>query len=172
MIILVRQDLVWGVDGTEEFSYHVIASHRIWEMYRVGVVTANNAYVIRPLFFDSHIYDDFNNVSADIRRVDDIWLNGHAAKRQIARFVISACCVSTSVTRTHELENYFIAHQMTRSQANDHALQWFNQSWDKDLWYRFKGENPPKYSDGLGKIVRQWINLIVRLKFIIYCGFI
>lgn len=158
--------------GDDEFSYHIIASHRISEMYRVGVVTANNAYVIRPFFFDSHLYDDFNSVAADIRRVDDIWLNGHAAKRQISRFVIPACCVSVSVTRTHELENYFQSHQMTRSQANDHALRWFNQSWEKDFWYRFKGENQPKYNHGLVKTVQEWINFIVRLKFFIYCGFI
>lgn len=172
MNTLVRSDLVWGVGGAEEFSYHIIASHRISDVYRVGIVTANNAYIIRPSFFDSHIYDDFNQVSTDVRRVDDIWLNGHASRRHIPRFVVPACCVSISVTRTHELENYFIAHQMTRSEANNRALRWFNHNWEKDLWYRFKGENRPKYRRGLLKIVREWMNLIARLKFIIYCGFI
>ncbi len=30
--------------------------------------------------------------SADIRRVDDIWLNGHASNETLSRFVIPACC--------------------------------------------------------------------------------
>jgi hypothetical protein len=168
---LVREDLIWGV-GDDEISYHVIDSFRISEIYRVGIVTANYAYLIRPSFFDSHIYIDFNQVSPDIRRVDDIWLNGHASKRNISRFVIPTCCPSISVTRTHELENYLIAHKMTRSEANSHAIEWFKNSWEKDLWYRFNGQNRPKYRNRFIKIYRQWISIILRLKFIIYCGFI
>jgi hypothetical protein len=80
--------------------------------------------------------------------------------------------MSISVTRTHELENYLIAHQMSRSSANGHALKWFNQSWEKDLWYRFKGENHPEYCNWFIEIYRQCMNLILTLKSIIYCGFI
>jgi hypothetical protein len=170
--LLVCEDLSWGVSDQQEISYHVIESFRISEIYRVGIVTANHGYLIRPSFFDAHIYRDFNQVSADIRRVDDIWLNGHASKRNITRFVIPTCCSSISVTRTHELENYLIAHQMTRSAANDHALKWFNQSWERDLWYKFRGENRPKYGNWWVKIYREWIGVILRLKFLIYGGFI
>jgi hypothetical protein len=76
------------------------------------------------------------------------------------------------VTRTHELENYLTAHQMTRTSANDHALQWFSQAWEKDLWYRFKGENQPRYHNWLLRIYRNWISIILRVKFIVYFGFI
>ncbi len=86
--------------------------------------------------------------------------------------MIPACCRSIGVTRTHELESYLIAHQMTRSSANDHALKWFNQTWEKDLWYRFHGENHPKYSHWWMKIYRESINIVLRLKFVIYFGFI
>lgn len=61
---------------------------------------------------------------------------------------------------------------MTRSDANTHALEWFKQTWEKDLWYKFNGENRPKYRNLGMKIYREWINFILRLKFIIYCGFI
>jgi len=61
---------------------------------------------------------------------------------------------------------------MTRSTANGHALEWFKQSWEKDLWYRFNGLNRPNYRHWLLKIYREWISIILRLKFIIYCGFI
>jgi len=135
-------------------------------------LTANHAYLIRPSFFDSHIYDDFNQVSSDIRRVDDIWLNGHASKQNIPRFVIPGCCSSISVTHTHELENYFGVHQIKRSSANGHALKWFNQSWEKDLWYRFNGRNQPRYRNRWVNIYPEWIGVVLSLKFIIYCGFI
>ncbi|UJR09170.1 hypothetical protein I4U23_013418 [Adineta vaga] len=168
----IREDLYWGVGGQEEIFYHIIESARLSDMYRVGVVTANNAYLIRPSFFDSHIYLDFNQAPADIRRVDDIWLNGYASKRNISRFVVPTCCRSISVTRTHERENYLISHHMSRSSANDHALKWFNQTWEKDLWYRFNGQNRPKYRSWWSKIYREWLNIILRLRFIIYYGFV
>ncbi|CAF2524507.1 unnamed protein product [Rotaria sp. Silwood2] len=168
----IREDLTWGVSSKEEFGYHIIESFRLSKIYRVGIVTANHAYIIRPSFFDSHIYLDFKQAPNDIRHVDDIWLNGHASKRNITRLVIPTCCFSISVTRTHELENYLIAHQFTRSSANDHALQWFHQTWEKDLWYRFNGQNRPKDLSWWIKIYRQWISIILRLKFIIYVGFI
>ncbi|CAF4016880.1 unnamed protein product [Adineta steineri] len=168
----IREDLIWGVSGQKEIFYHIIESFRLSNVYRVGIVTANHAYLIRPSFFDSHIYLDFNQVSDNIRRVDDIWLNGYASKQNISRFVIPACCRSIHVVRTHELENYLISHQMTRSSANEHALKWFNQTWEKDLWYRFNGQNRPIYRRWWIKIYREWIDIILRLKFIIYLGFI
>ncbi|CAF1281552.1 unnamed protein product [Rotaria sordida] len=168
----IRDDLTWGVSGREELAYHIIESFRLSEIYRIGIVTANHAYLIRPSFFDSHIYLDFKQVSDDIRHVDDIWLNGHASKRNITRLVIPTCCFSISVTKTHELENYFNKHQFTRLVANNNALKWFNKSWEKDLWYKFYGQNRPKDCNWWIKIYRQWINIILRLKFIIYVGFI
>ncbi|CAF0980528.1 unnamed protein product [Rotaria sp. Silwood1] len=168
----IREDLIWGVSGAVELGYHIIESFRLSEIYRVGIVTANHAYVIRPSFFDSQIYLDFKQAPDDIRHVDDIWLNGHASKRNITRLVIPTCCYSISITRTHELENYLISHQITRSSANDHALKWFNQTWEKDLWYRFNGQNRPKDLIWWIKIYRKWISIILRLKFIIYVGFI
>lgn len=171
MIFLVREDLQWGVSDAEEYSYHVVEAFRISEPYRVGVITANSAYVIRPSFFDNHIYDDFQGAPEDVRRVDDIWMNGHASRRNITRLVIPTCCSSIGITRTHELENYFISHHMTRASANDHALRWFSQSWETGLWYRFKGENSPKYRNRLVRIYREWINIILRLKYFIYVGF-
>ncbi|CAF1100501.1 unnamed protein product [Adineta ricciae] len=168
----IREDLSWGVGSAEEFFYHIVESARLSDIYRVGIVTANHGYLIRPSFFDSHIYLDFNQAPADIRRVDDIWLNGYASKRNISRFVVPTCCRSISVTRTHELENYLIEHHMTRSSANDHALKWFNQTWERDLWYRFYGQNRPQYSSGWRTAFREWLNVIIRLRILIYYGFV
>jgi hypothetical protein len=138
----------------------------------VGILTANYAYLIRPSFFDYHMYLDFNQVSDDIRHVDDIWLNGQASKQNIPRYVVPSCCSHISVTRTHALEEYLQKNKMNRRSANNHALQWFNGSWEKDLWYRFNGENRPKYRNWWLAIYREWTDLILKLKFTVYFGFI
>jgi hypothetical protein len=153
-------------------ALHIIQSHYLSQVYHVGVVTANSAYIIRPSFFDSNLYLDFNQVPDDIRHVDDIWINGHASKRNIARYVVPSCCSHIEISQTPSLENYLITHQMNRFTANNHALQWFHQSWERDLWYRFEGENGPIYRSWWMMIYREWINLISIVKFILYFGFI
>ncbi len=153
-------------------AHHIIESSYLSDAYRVGVLTANFAYLIRPSFFNAQIYLDFNQVPNDIRRVDDIWLNGQAAKRNIARYVIPSCCSHISVTRTHALEEYFVKNQMNRLAANSHALKWFEISWERDLWYRFHGQNAPNYRSWWMFIYREWMTIILNFKFIVYFGFI
>ncbi|CAF1236015.1 unnamed protein product [Adineta ricciae] len=168
----VRQDLFWGVGGHHEIAYHIIESFYISQIYRVGVITANHAYLIRPSFFDEHIYDDFNKVSNDIRHVDDIWINGQASARNISRYVVPSCCSHITVTRTHALEEYFGRNRMDRLTANNHALRWFADRWEKDLWYKFGGENAPRYRNWFVLIYRQWIFLLLQFKFVMYFGFV
>ncbi|CAF4584165.1 unnamed protein product [Rotaria sp. Silwood1] len=168
----VRKDLTWGVGGKYEMAYHIIESHYLSDVYRVGVVTANAAYLIRPLFFDVHMHLYFDQIPNDIRRVDDIWLNGQASKRHVARYVVPSCCPHISVTRTHVLEEYLGKNNMSRLSANSHALQWFSGHWEKNLWYKFNGENAPKYRNWWMMIYREWISMILNVKFIIYFGFI
>ena len=151
---------------------HIIESSYLSHFYRVGVLTANFAYLIRPSFFDAQVYLDFNHVPDDIRHVDDIWLNGQAAKRNIARYVIPSCCSHISVTRTHALEEYLVKNRMNRLAANNHALQWFSMNWERDLWYRFHGQNAPDYRSWWTAIYREWMTIILNLKFIVYFGFI
>jgi hypothetical protein len=151
---------------------HIIESPYLSDAYRVGVLTANYAYLIRPSFFDAQVYLDFNQIPNDIRRVDDIWLNGQAAKQNIARYVIPSCCSHISVTRTHVLEDYLVRNRMNRLEANSHALQWFKTIWENDLWYKFDGQNEPNYRSWWMIIYREWINIIFNFKFIVYFGFI
>ncbi|CAF1159217.1 unnamed protein product [Adineta steineri] len=168
----IRKDLLWGVRGGFEIDYHIIRSYHLSKIYRVGIVTATDAYLIRPSFFDSHIYNDFSQAPNDIRHVDDIWLNGHAAIRNITRYVVPSCCSHIGVTRTHALEQYLVNHKMTRRSANSHALKWFDKTWEKDLWYKFKGENKPEHRNKRTVILREWMNIIEFLKFIINFGFV
>ncbi|CAF3710027.1 unnamed protein product [Rotaria sordida] len=168
----VREDLIWGVGGKYEMAYHIIQSHYLSEVYPVSVITANSAYLIHSLFFDAHIHLYFDKIPNDIRHVDDIWLNGQASKRNITRYIIPSCCPHISVTRTHVLEEYFGKNNISRFSANNHALQWFSDNWEKNLWYKFNGENAPKYRNWRTMIYREWISMILNFKFIIYFGFI
>lgn len=166
----VREDLIWGVSNAKEFSYHVVLSHQLKEIYRVGVLTANSAYLIRPKFFDEQIYSQIYDVPDYIHHVDDIWLNGHAARRNVSRSVVPSFCPNLSVTRTHELERFFQSHQTSRAFVNDRALQWFKSDWEKDLWYRFHGENPPNYRHWLQILFRESLCAMWKLKLIIAIG--
>jgi hypothetical protein len=166
----VREDLIWGTSDPFEKSIHIVESQYLSEVYRVGIVTANSAYLIRPLFFDSTMAQDFAITPEDIRHVDDIWLNGQAAKRNIARYVVPSCCKHIDVTQTHALETYLVEHNMNRSWANTHALHWFDKYWEHNLWYRFNGVNSPVYRSWSTSIIRRLIDTIFTVKFLLSFG--
>lgn len=86
--------------------------------------------------------------------------------------MIPSCCSHIAITQTHALEEYFRRNQMNRLSANNQALQWFSNSWEKDLWYRFNGENGPKYRNLWILIYREWISIILKLRFIVHFGFV
>ena len=170
--LLVRKDLQWGVRGAEERdTHHVIHSSNIAEPFRTGVLTANKAYLIRPVFFTSQLYEDFSQAPLDVRHVDDIWLNGYAARGNITRYVIPSCCSSISVIRHHTLAEDLVRHGITRLEANNHALKWFSQYWEQDIWYRFHGQEQPVYRTWMTAAHRSWIDVVQWLKFVFHFGF-
>jgi len=135
------------------------------------VITATYAYLIRPSFFDSHIYLDFEKAPEDARRMDDIWISGQAAKRNISRYVVPSCCFHIDIDRAKLLEAHLFTHNMSRATANDHALTMFGQFWEKDLWYKFGGENAPRYRSMWTAMHRDWKSIILIIKFIVRFGF-
>ena len=98
----VRSDLHWGV-SPEEMQDHVADGWKLAEPFRVGVLTANEGYLIKPRFFldvsklEDHTLDwssgapllDLHQLNASAAHlVDDIWLNGHLSAQGIPRFVV------------------------------------------------------------------------------------
>lgn len=81
---------------------HVAEGWRLAEPFQVGVLTANDAYLVRPKFFIDPAaqeqsqdwsqraplldYARLNDSAAHL--VDDIWLNGHLCKNGIPRYVV------------------------------------------------------------------------------------
>ncbi|CAF0806219.1 unnamed protein product [Didymodactylos carnosus] len=150
----IRKDLRWGVEKLEKF-WHIVATNRISEPYRVGIVTANYGYLIKPRFFDEHIYVDYTKVSKSISLVDDIWLNGHLARRNVARYVLPSCCSQIHIAETHALEKQLASKNLTRQQANDRALYYFKDYWERDLFYKRNGTNHPKYTSSIRGVLFQ-----------------
>ncbi|CAF0897982.1 unnamed protein product [Didymodactylos carnosus] len=142
----IRDDLIWGVIGKPEGYYHIIDSSNILQPYRVGIVTANWGYLIQPKFFDKHIYSDYNDLTERISLVDDIWINAHLARRHIARYVVPSCCYHLSITKLRVLDTKLSNKQLSRAQANNNALKYFRQYWEKNLYYKFDGINHPVYA--------------------------
>ncbi|CAF0897299.1 unnamed protein product [Didymodactylos carnosus] len=139
----IREDLKWGVKWFETF-WHIVETNYISEPYRVGIITANSGYLIKPRFFDQHIYVNYTNITKSISLVDDIWLNGHLARRNVSRYVLPSCCAQTHIGKTHALEKHLMTKNVTRRQANDRALYYFKDYWERDLFYKPNGVNHPK----------------------------
>lgn len=110
----VRSDLHWGV-APEEMDDYTAEGWRLAEAFRVGVLTANEGYLIRPRFFINRndamgtttttpavgpdtttanlhkiapILDKEMLLTTSAHLVDDIWMNGHLARAAIPRYVV------------------------------------------------------------------------------------
>jgi hypothetical protein len=150
----IRRDMEWGV-AQEELSWHVIHGWQIAEPYRVGIVTANEGYLVLPRFFVGHSSDgnkpDINGsvpvletrsppAPPSAHLVDDIWINGHLSLRSIPRYVIpSPSFQSLDVTSYRALESHMNRDGVSRFQANTDTLRWFARGWeDEGLWYALR----------------------------------
>ncbi|GAA5867947.1 hypothetical protein JCM8547_003421 [Rhodosporidiobolus lusitaniae] len=118
----VRRDLRWGVGGGwEEVRRHVVEGWRVSRGYRVGVITANEGYLITPSFFLSpslrfssfslssslspsqklsllpspsslpFFFPPSSSAPESLHLVDDILLSGSLAQSLIPRFVVPLC---------------------------------------------------------------------------------
>ena len=147
----IRPDLVWGVT-LQELQWHVILSFDIAEPYRVGVITANKAYLIQPRFFLNNGAHNIVNTSygpPGAFWMDDIWLNGWLAAAGVPRYVIPTDGITFSIneaapslidSRKRQAHN-----KRSRRKDNNEVLDWFRYWWEPNLWYEFGGVNGPKY---------------------------
>ena len=105
----MRKSLQWGVP-LAELKQHVAEGHTLAAPYRVGVLTANEGYLIYPRWFAHHpnatarasAYDDTHSgaldsaglldtqalSSGEAHLVDDIWMAGHLSRIGVQRWVV------------------------------------------------------------------------------------
>ncbi|KAJ3041366.1 hypothetical protein HDV00_009507 [Rhizophlyctis rosea] len=185
----VRRDLKWGVSA-EEYNNHVIQGDDIASPYRVGVLTANEAYLLLPSFFSTSPksstppYDpailDFSPAPKNARFVDDIWMNGHLALAQVERWVVPCNERSNDITQFHTLEKGMEGAHVTRAGANDEVIGYFGKAWEPDIFYKFGGVNPPRWASLPTRAYRKlkaflrrsaWANGMLEKGRCVGCGF-
>lgn len=156
----VRQDLQWGVLW-DEMEEHVAEAPTLANPYRVGVLTANEGYLVYPKWFKASlvgsdkagrlgtgILDTNTLLSTPAHLVDDIWMAGHLASLGIPRMVVPLSLTdlpSIDVTRVHTLESHMNNEGTTRYQANTDTLKYFANAWRKEgLWYHLRASAGPR----------------------------
>lgn len=168
-----------------ELDRHVQHGYRLAEPYRVGVLTANEGYLITPRMFLppispvmpspisalAPILDTSKLLSSPAHLVDDIWMAGSLATQGVSRFVIPLPGPpSLDVTITHTLEEHMGSDGTSRAQANTRALRMFEGAFSREnLWYRFakdvrraKGVTAPAFTEVEQEPV--WIGVLARLR--------
>ena len=173
----------WGV-LLDEVDRHVQHGYRLAEPYRVGVLTANEGYLITPRMFLppissttsspisllAPILDTSRMMSSDAHLVDDIWMAGSLATQGVSRYVIPLPGPpSLDITITHTLEDHMASKGTDRERANTGALRMFKDAFSReDIWYRFgkdvkgaKGVISPPSTDAEKEPV--WIGVLARL---------
>jgi hypothetical protein len=150
----VRQDMRWGVLW-DEMEEHVPEAPTLAQPYRVGVLTANEAYLVYPRWYEASlagparpgslgtgILDTKTLMSTPAHLVDDIWMAGHLSSLGIPRLVIPlplSDLPSIDVTLAHTLQSHIDSEGTTREAANSETLKFFAGSWQKEgLWYQLR----------------------------------
>ena len=168
----------------DELDRHVQHGYRLAEPYRVGVLTANEGYLVTPRMFLppissttsspisalAPILDTNRMMSTDAHLVDDIWMAGSLATQGVSRYVIPLPGPpSLDITITHTLEDHMASNGTDREKANTGALRMFKDAFSREnIWYRFgkdvkgaKGVISPPSTDAEKEPV--WIGVLARL---------
>jgi hypothetical protein len=150
----------------EEFDFHVHEGRNIKAPYQVGVLTANECYVIDASWFRNNFESTLANYSrgapAGAKLVDDIWINGHLAALGIERFIVPMSGLSIDIAQIKTLDEKMKLKGISRAVANGKTLSWFKDAFRSErIPYLFGGvEQPEKRSWLASKImfpVRHWL---------------
>ncbi|KND00668.1 uncharacterized protein SPPG_09145, partial [Spizellomyces punctatus DAOM BR117] len=166
----IRQDLQWGVQGAQEQRRHIIQGWTLAEPYRVGIVTANEGYLIQPRFFATSAGDvpilNLTGASSEATLVDDIWMSGHLAAQGVPRIVVPAISSNVDISQSYTLESQFQSKQTSRYIANTVALRLFSSVWENSMWYQFGIDSSisPRRVRGRVKVYRWLKGIALSLK--------
>jgi len=94
----------------------------------VAVITGCGSYLIQPGFFDESLWD-YSNAPRAAFYMDDIWISGWLARRNVKRYAVPTSMMMRSVWRQrrtltlHDVPN-------GRQHNNNETIAFFRDSWD------------------------------------------
>ena len=121
----------------------MIHGSEIREPQSVAVITGCGSYLIQPRFFDESLWD-YSQAPRGAFYMDDIWISGCLARRNIKRYVVPASAKMRSVRQQrrtlslHDVPN-------GRQHNNNETIAFFRDAWDV-----FASAKTACLSDGYG----------------------
>ena len=106
----------------------MIKGNELRESQSVAVITGCGSYLIQPGFFDESLWD-YSNAPQAAFYMDDIWISGWLARRDVKRYAVPASAMMRSVWRQrrtlslHDVPN-------GRQHNNNETIAFFRDSWD------------------------------------------
>jgi hypothetical protein len=94
----------------------------------VAVITGCGSYLIQPRFFDESLWD-YSEAPQGAFYMDDIWISGWLARRNVKRYAVPTSMMMRSVWRQrrtltlHDVPN-------GRQHNNNETIAFFRDSWD------------------------------------------
>ncbi|PYJ70513.1 MAG: hypothetical protein DME76_05230 [Verrucomicrobia bacterium] len=94
----------------------------------VAVVTGCGSYLIQPRFLDESLWD-YSRAPRGAFYMDDIWISGCLARRNVKRYVVPASAMMRSVLRQRQTSSL---HDVPngRQYNNNETIAFFGGAWD------------------------------------------
>src|SRR5438094_893500 len=94
----------------------------------VAVITGCGSYLIQPRFFDESLWD-YSRAPRGAFYMDDIWISGCLARRNVKRYVVPASAMMRSVLRQRQTLSL---HDVPngRQYNNNETIAFFGGAWD------------------------------------------
>lgn len=118
----MSRTLRWG-------DCHAFKGTAIYQPASVEVITGCGGIMVKPKFFDAAFFD-YGNAPAQAFFVDDIWISGNLARRNIPRYVIPFRGSYVYVTSLTTLSGPALDRDENKTGGNDDAvIDYFRPYW-------------------------------------------
>jgi hypothetical protein len=107
----------------------MIYGGEVREPQSVAVITGCGSYLIQPRFFDESLWD-YSQAPRGAFYMDDIWISGYLARRQVARYVMPASV--RRLRRVRRQRRTLSLHHVPngRQHNNNETIAFFRDAWD------------------------------------------
>ena len=107
----------------------MIYGGEVREPQSVAVITGCGSYLIQPRFFDESLWD-YPQAPRGAFYMDDIWISGYLARRQVARYVVPASVRRLRIVRRQRRTLSLHHVPNGRQHNNNETIAFFRDAWD------------------------------------------